>query len=134
MVLTQQSCKLQAASYIRLKYTRSEAFSTRGQIKNQNTVHSALILIAENCITNRKSLVVAGNPEITPQLILRRRLMLRFFPMIASTATPKSRFQHNSENDPCPTAVTAGAEYVGSSIHGCTRHPYCFMLVNTSTR
>ena len=134
MVLTQQSCKLQAASYIRLKYTRSEAFSTRGQIKNQNTVHSALILIAENCITNRKSLVVAGNPEITPQLILRRRLMLRFFHRIASTATPKSRNQHNSENDACQTTVTAGAEYVGGSIRSCTQHPYCFMLVHASSR
>ena len=112
--------KLQVASCnIGLKYTRSEAFSTRGKIKNKNTVHSALI--AENRITNRW--VIAGNPEITPQLILRRRLMLRFLHRIASRATPRSRYQH--------TAVTAGAGYVGGSIHSCKYTTSILLYVRT---
>ena len=87
------------------------------------TVRLCDLWTAENRTGITNYWFIAGNPEITPQLILRRRLMLRFLHRIASRATPRSRYQH--------TAVTAGAGYVVGSIYSCKCTTSILLYVRT---
>ena len=58
------------------------------------TVRLCDLWTAENRTGITNYWYIAGNPEITPQLILRRQLMVPFFHNIASTAVSKPRHQH----------------------------------------